>query len=74
MLPVPKLNATALVKLRMCVKGLNTVFATCAKPLGIAIKYLYKALFIKPSRGSCSANCMASANSCDVNLPFSGLV
>jgi hypothetical protein len=25
MLPVPKLNATALVKLRMCVKGLNTV-------------------------------------------------
>ena len=66
-LPVPKLNATALVKLRICVNGLNTVFATCASPFGIAKKYLYKLLFIKPANGNSSANLIASSNSFDVN-------
>ena len=41
-LPVPALNATALVKLRMCVNGLNTVLATCAPAFGTAIRYLYR--------------------------------
>ena len=74
-LPVPKLNATALVKLRMCVNGLNTVFATCANPFGMAksstcINYFSLNLLMV----IVSANLIASSNSFDVNLPLSGFV